>query len=364
MFFRYITLPRIGPDRATRWMKHRRSNRVFSLIAVVGWCALWELPLFAVLPPMIFWIAPILNAAALEGASRFADSAILRRTWTAADVLRLAFWSAAAPPISLLVLAAGFHAIFDGVWIGALWICGAGVVAIIGPMQLRYAQGIKLRRVKSGRLYTRAFRLARKVGVNLQRVYVIPPGRGHLTNAFGLWRGIALTDNFGEYLSGPELDFVIGHELAHVQGGHTRKQFSVVLLLFSILLLLSFRLSSATASFRALFILLALLAPLLTIYSISRYFEYSSDREAVAFTNDPEAGMRALANLYRTTGSPTKCNRLVELFMTHPSLVHRLEAIARSADIPAARATAVLAEAGMRGARQGGSPSLQERIPP
>jgi Zn-dependent protease with chaperone function len=103
---------------------------------------------------------------------------------------------------------------------------GAGVAAIVGPMRLQAAQGIRLRRVKSGTLYNRAFRLARKVGVDLERVYVVPPGRGHLTNAFGLWRGIALTDNFGEYLSGPQIDFVIGHELAHVKGRHTQEVLS------------------------------------------------------------------------------------------------------------------------------------------
>jgi Zn-dependent protease with chaperone function len=95
-----------------------------------------------------------------------------------------------------------------------------------------------------------------------------------------MWRGIALTDNFGEYLSGPQLDFVIGHELAHVRGRHTRREFSFVLLLFAVLALVSFWLSPVAALFRPILVFLVLLVPLLTIYSISRYFEYSCDREA------------------------------------------------------------------------------------
>jgi Zn-dependent protease with chaperone function len=246
------------------------------------------------------------------------------------------------------MVAAGFHAILEGSWVGTLWFVGAGVAAIVGPIQLRSAQGIKLRRVKSGTLYNRAFRLARKVGVDLVRVNVVPPGRGRLTNAFGLRRGIALTDNFGEYLTGPQLDFVIGHELAHVKGKHTRKEFSFIILLFVVLALLSSWLSPLPAAFRSIFVWLLLLVPLLTIYYISRYVEYSCDREAIVFTNDPEAGLHALANLYRMTRSPITCNRVVELFMTHPSLTNRLEAIARAVEIPVNRVSELLIEEGLQ----------------
>lgn len=350
VFFRYISLSLRGdgPDLATAWLRHRRSNHVALLITLAAWCALWELPLIAALPHILFWILPILSTTILEGASRSADRAVLTRTWTATDILRLACWSTLAPPVALLMVAAGFHAILEGLWAGTFWLVGAGIAAIVGPIQLRSAQGIKLRRVKSGTLYTRAFRLARKVGINLERVYVVPPGRGHLTNAFGLWRAIALTDNFGEYLSGPQLDFVIGHELGHVKGRHARKQFSAVLLVFAVLVLLSFGLSPLTHVFRPVFMLLLLFVPLLTTYSISRYFEYSCDREAIKFTNDPEAGLHALVNLYRMSGSPITCSRIVELFMTHPSLTNRLEAITRTAEIPVSRVSAVLIEEGLQ----------------
>ncbi len=223
-----------------------------------------------------------------------------------------------------------------------------GISAVLGPTQLRAAQGIKLRQVKSGTLYNRAFRLAKKVGVRLDRVYVVPLGRGHLTNAFG-FRGIALTDNFGEYLSGPQLDFVIGHELAHVKGRHTRKKFSLVLLLVVILFPLSFGFSHVASVFRPLLMLAFLFVPLLAVYSLSRYFEYSSDREAIGFTDDPESALHALVNLYRMTGSPVKCGRIVELFMTHPSLTNRLDAITIAGNIPAERARTVLIDEGQRG---------------
>jgi Zn-dependent protease with chaperone function len=244
--------------------------------------------------------------------------------------------------------AAAFHAILEGLWVGMFWLVGAGIAAVVGPIQLHSAQGIKLRRVKSGTLYNHAVRLAKKVGVDLDRVYVVSPGKGHLTNAFGLWRGIALTDNFGEYLSGPQLDFVIGHELSHVKGGHTRKKLAFILSVFVVLLLLSSSLSHVASVFRPIFMLVVLFVPLLAIYYLSRYFEYSCDREAIDFTNDPESGLHALANLYRMTGSPVKSGGIVELFMTHPSLTNRLEAITRAGNIPVSRASEVLIEEGLQ----------------
>jgi Zn-dependent protease with chaperone function len=68
----------------------------------------------------------------------------------------------------------------------------------------------------------------------------------------------------------------------------------------------------------------------------------------IEFTNDPEAGLHALVNLYRMTGSPITCGWIVELFMTHPSLTNRLEAITRVAKIPLGRASAVLIEEGLQ----------------
>jgi Zn-dependent protease with chaperone function len=348
MFFRYVSLRGGDPDRATAWLRHRRSNYVVLVITLAAWCALWELPVIRALPHFLFWILPILSAALLEGASRSVDRSVLTRTWTLTDILRLACWSTVAPPITLLMIAAGFHAILEGFWTGMFWLVGAGIAAVVGPIQLRTVQGIKLREVKSGTLYNRAFRLARKVGIGLERVYVVPPGRGHLTNAFGLWRGIALTDNFGEYLSGAQLDFVIGHELSHVKGRHTRKKLAFILLAFVVLLLLSSSLSHVAAVVRPIFMLIVLFVPLLAICYLSRYFEYSCDREAIDFTNDPESGLHALVNLHRMTGSPVKCSRIVELFMTHPTLINRLEAIASAGRIPVGRASEVLIEEGLR----------------
>jgi hypothetical protein len=54
--------------------------------------------------------------------------------------------------------------------------------------------------LKSGELRNRALLLAKEMGITLQRVFIIPSRKGHLTNAFGMSSAIGLTDNLGKYL--------------------------------------------------------------------------------------------------------------------------------------------------------------------
>lgn len=95
--------------------------------------------------------------------------------------------------------------------------------------------------------------------------------------------------------------------------------------------------SSEDPGLRAIYVFFALLAMLLSYYHLSRRFEYDCDRKAVEYTNSPEALIRGLVALYEKTGAPMDCARVVELFMTHPSLIHRIEAIAQRAGMSRAQ---------------------------
>ena len=55
--------------------------------------------------------------------------------------------------------------------------------------------------LKSGELCNRALLLAKEMGITLQRVFIVPSGKGHLTNAFGMSSTIGLPDNLGKYLT-------------------------------------------------------------------------------------------------------------------------------------------------------------------
>jgi Zn-dependent protease with chaperone function len=337
MTIRFLSL--IGSDarKSGLWLKHCQANHMLRLVVVPTWCALWELRIFNNLPDPIFWFVPIGALALAEARIHLISRRVLKRRWTLPDIFRLTVWGTACPTISLLLAARGVHATLHGRLIGLLWFLAAAAIALVGTLRLQSAQGMKLRRVKSGTLFARALHLSRRVGAKIERVYVVPAGRGQLTNAYASWRGIALTDNFGEYLRGPELDSVIAHELAHVQGRHIRKKIFALTLIVLSISLLSFGIPSANLPLRAVFMLFALLAVLLFNYYVSRRFEYACDRKAVEFTNSPEAEIRALVAMYEKTNAPTDCGRFLELFMTHPSLIHRVEAVAQQAGISPAQ---------------------------
>ena len=51
-------------------------------------------------------------------------------------------------------------------------------------------------------------------------------------------------------------------------------------------------------------------------------------------TQSPQSVIRALVALYKKTNSSVSCSRIVELFESHPSLIHRVQAIAEVSGLP------------------------------
>jgi Peptidase family M48 len=84
------------------------------------------------------------------------------------------------------------------------------------------------------------------------------------------------------------------------------------------------------------------------VYFLSRRFEYAADRASVEYTQDPKAAIHALANLYRFTQAPTYCDRVTELFMTHPAFVRRAEAIGEVGRMPAEQLCEIVNESKVR----------------
>ena len=75
----------------------------------------------------------------------------------------------------------------------------------------------------------------------------------------------------------------------------------------------------------------------------SRRFEYAADKQAADFTREPEA-IRARANLYQSDELPGRPGPRSELFMTHPTLVRRIGAIASGRHVPANRLASILVD--------------------
>jgi Zn-dependent protease with chaperone function len=333
------------------WLRYRRWAAPMRLLGIALWSAAWSLRSRAEVKPLwqslLFWIVPILGAAISLLISCIASRRVLNQKWTISDLARLILWNTVSPTIYLLFIAVAFNSTYEGRATGILWLLAAGITALIGKRQSRSAEGLDLRQVRSGRLYVRAQQLSKKMGIRLERVYVVPAGRGHLTNAYGLSRSIAATDNYGKFLDEAELDSVIGHELTHVKQKHGRKELVIAVLLYGFLACLTLALSMIPplpVSLQLPLVVLLICGPPMLLNFVSRRFEYAADRGSVELTNRPDVAIRALANLYRETLSPISCSRILELFQTHPPLLPRVSAIAQAWMLPLSEVDTILRE--------------------
>ncbi len=312
------------------------------LLTVAGWSAIWDLNRGATRASLAFWLPLVLGLGLHLVLCYSTDETILGLRWSPVDIASQAWWRTVSFPVPLLMIATGYEAVLLGRSRGLVWIVCAALVARIGTIFLRRAEGVKFNETKAGELRNRAFAVARRMRTMIRGVYIVPSGKGHLTNAYGGSRVVAVTDNWGKYFTKPQLDYVLAHEVAHVKRRHGLKQFLLAIALYSVLTLVLFRLSTTIEKSRPLLEFLVIVAPIMALDLLSRHFEYDADREAVSFTGDPETAIRALVTLYKVSSVPIRCSNFAELFMTHPSLTHRAAAIARVGEFSAERVAEML----------------------
>jgi Zn-dependent protease with chaperone function len=344
VFIRSLSLTGTDEQRINSWLHYRRANQILLLFVSVAWCAVSEA---ANVHPLVFWVGLLASTFLVHAIARLIDRSVLERRWTGSDILRQALWGTVHPSATLLLLTIGFDRALERKPSALFWFILAAVTAVVGSACLRLALGFKKRKVKSGTLYVRTLHLAKKMGVKIQRIYVVPSGRGSLTNAFASWRSVALTDNYGEFLHGPQLDSVIAHELAHAKNRHVQKELLLLTLLFSLLIVVSFTFAPLLSHHRAFAVSVLLLVPVLSYYAMSRRFEYEADRDSLRFLGNPEAEIRSLAALYRKTGMPIERSNFQEVFMTHPNFLNRISAVAKLGNVSSSRVYQILCEAGI-----------------
>jgi Zn-dependent protease with chaperone function len=364
-WYRRKAFQKSGEDRTAIWFGYRGLGRFIVLTTLALWWALWDLRggwlgTLKMLPSwlsdfpqennqhLLFSIPPIASLFLLQILNFSTDKSVSGLHWSHVAIARRAWWSVVQNVISMLMVAAGFELIYAGHYIGILWIFGAALTHRVGLVFQRLAEGMRFNRLKSGELRNRCFAIARKMGINLNSVCMVPAGKGHLTNAFGASNMIALTDALPKYLNERQVDSVIAHELIHVKHKHGRMGSFIMVASFSALMLLMFKIPGRMMQFRPLLDITVIYLPMIVYYYSSRRAEFEADREAVLYTGDPETAIRGLANLYQSASVPVRCNKLSELFQTHPSLTRRVIAIAQVGEMPKDRVTKVLRETGLQ----------------
>jgi len=317
--------------------------RTLNLLAVPAWWALSGALIESgaklnLIPDYPAWVLLVLPLSVGVTAARFLTAWTNRRIdglrWTIADLCRLSFWGTISSTLPLLAFAAGIDAFHDRSVFGLLWIVVAAFFAWTGRAKLRTAEGLKPQLVKSGELFKHSFALAKQMGVHLIGVFVYPTGRGRLMNAHGGAGFIGMTDVSVHRLHGAQLDFVIGHELAHVQQKHGQKELLFGAGSYLGIAALALAVPHLPVVWQVFFKFGVILIPLMVYYSVSRRFEFAADRISVEHSGEGEAAIRALANMHYHSGVPFRCNEIDELFISHPSYWKRVNAIASEGNIP------------------------------
>jgi Zn-dependent protease with chaperone function len=211
------------------------------------------------------------------------------------------------------------------------------------------AMGLTPYIVPSGSLRNRIFALAGQAGVKLREAFLIADTNGRTVNAFASsGENILLTEYLLSQFSRREIDFIVGHEIAHLQRKHIQKNVWLSLLTVPIMIFASSLLSGAvmltlslfgstfpavlrwgTTMYLPLSVVFSLALIVLVKMFLSQRFEYEADAGGVALTNDPEAAMTALVKLGKLNLEPMDWGKLNGKWLTHPSVKQRVQAIAR-----------------------------------
>jgi hypothetical protein len=150
-------------ERTSRWIAYRRWIQIV-LVAMVAACwAFWDfdagaaftssvIPRLSWLDPtlakaFLFWGLPIGGVALVQLICYSLDRVFLRRRWTSIDLLRLTLWRTVSPTVAILFLASGFNAFYERRLVGIVWLVIAAIVAMLGMLRLRFAEGMKLQEV-------------------------------------------------------------------------------------------------------------------------------------------------------------------------------------------------------------------------
>src|SRR2546430_10378795 len=294
-----------------------------------AWLPLAALELLKWCTPVAFWIACLVLSKPVQEKLR-------RVSWTQRELALQALYSFCAAFVPLAMWIGALLSVTSGAYRTALLlVVGALFVKLLAAGKLAKLLGMQPQALTSGDLRDVAFAVAGRLGVKLQQIYLIPSGKGRMANAFArTGNTIAFTDYLLSQMTKREVNFVIAHELTHLQKKHANKLASI---LAGVAVGLGFAVASLGSflQFPTFFIYsFTVLASTVITYTFTRRFEYEADAGAVAATGDPQAAICALFKLAELNLHPLQWSKWSEKWVTHPSMMRRVKAIATRAQIP------------------------------
>jgi Zn-dependent protease with chaperone function len=215
----------------------------------------------------------------------------------------------------------------------------------------------------TGELRDRVFAIAKKAGVKITQIFILPTGKSQVANAYATGtQSVMFTDYLLQHLTKREVIAVAAHEVAHLQLGHVKR---LALALWGALVIpgllgmflqrwfdyLRVPVSGPTAPAYAMvswfwhwsqrdFVLI--LIGLMLFYLLSRRYEFAADARAVELTGDAEAQITGLLKVSRLNLMPIQWGKATGSWLTHPSMVRRAERIGTAAAMPPQQLQAIL----------------------
>jgi Zn-dependent protease with chaperone function len=297
---------------------------------------IWD---YAITPTIVEWFPPAVIWVLSFALSHPVQERLRGLTWTRGELAIQGIYSFCASLLPLALFFTGLSTIAkSGLQTGVLWMLAAFAVAVIASRARQKFLGMQPQALTTGDLRDHAFAMARKLGVKLQQVYIIPSGKGQMANAFARKGNvISFTDFLLQRMTRREVNYVLGHEMTHLKLGHPGK--------LAMAAVVSYFVAITGLGFLDFFFHLsvvpryALIVGFLTLarFFWSRRFEYAADAGAVEVTGDPEAAISALFKLSQLNTLPIHWSNWSEKWLTHPSSLRRAHAIARKAGIPMER---------------------------
>ena len=243
---------------------------------------------------------------------------------------------------------------------GLALLMNAGSYWFSDKLVLRMYGAEPLTRAQAPQLYEMTERLAQRAGLPMPKLYVIPDPQ---PNAFATGRNpqnaaVAVNQGLLALLNTNEVEGVIAHELAHIKHRDTLTMTIVATVAGAVMMLAQFAQFAAifgggsrddeegTNPFVFLFIMIvAPIAATMIQLAISRAREFEADATAARLTGTPNGLINALLKLEQgahqipSHATPQTAHMfivnplsgmggtMVSLFMTHPPLEKRVEAL-------------------------------------
>lgn len=256
--------------------------------------------------------------------------------------------------LTAIVMLLGWMMGGSGGAIFALLFAGAGNMFALwnsDKMVLRQQGAVELGPQDGGDLYHMVADLARRAGLPMPKVYLLPTEQ---PNAFATGRNpenaaVAVTQGLMRALNRDELAGVIAHELAHIRNRDTLTMTVTATMAGAIAMMGNLMLFTGGRDDRGggigaiLAMVLAPLAAMMVQTAISRTREYEADREGAEICGNPDALASALQRIATAAGrslnvpaernpasaamfiiNPLHGLRMDTLFATHPPTEQRI----------------------------------------